>query len=282
MSISYSIDSVLDLSYTEENIKYVLSSGMEQGFVYLEDESRKVLSISHVIQKILFDSENIVNHITTKFKDTIFFIWFFKTENNLLIFSIGSFGYRWDKEFNNGVRQYTIDFARYIYLILQVCRNITLLELCTVGDEIENIIYDESACITAMLDIADFDSQKLEYISDGKLSVRSFLVNIIQNGFIVEDNLLEQNIEIYVHEYYEKLKKNSPLYLYVKKDNIPFKIEIKPDIQGYDLVSIYPLARYFMKKGYGSEKEKINIAFYIQRLLELCENFAIYELKTYF
>ena len=70
--------------------------------------------------------------------------------------------------------------------------------------------------------------------------------------------------------------------LYAKKDGVSFKIEIKQDVKGYDGVVIYPLVPYQMKKGYGGEKENVDVAFYVQRLLELCENFAVYELKTFF
>ena len=92
---------------------------------------------------------------------------------------------------------------------------------------------------------------------------------------------MEKQIEPSVQHCYDTLKAEFPVYLYAKVDDVPFKIEIKKNERAYDFVSIYPLEPYRMKKGYGSEEEKIDLAFYIKRLIELCENFAIYELKTF-
>ena len=60
------------------------------------------------------------------FKIPILLSLFIK-KNNLLKFSISNFGIRWEKEFIDD--DYGIDFARYIHLLLRVCRDFTILEL---------------------------------------------------------------------------------------------------------------------------------------------------------
>jgi len=79
------------------------------------------------ILAVELESENC--NIRAKFQNTDFFIWIFKEKNNLLKFSIGGFGIIWKEEFINN--HYGIDFARYVRLLLKVCRNFTILELET-------------------------------------------------------------------------------------------------------------------------------------------------------
>jgi len=271
MSISYSIDNTLVLLYIEDNIKYIITCGMQKGFIYLDNESQKILSINDVIQKILyFDFENEASHITVKFQDTKFFLWFFKSDNDLLIFSIGSFAYRWDKQFERESKMYTIDFSRYIRLLLNIYSDVTLLKLETFSDLIEGIEYVDQKCITALIEMGPF-----------KEGFEGLIDNGFVNNFTFFDENTNQQIIPSAQKYYEIMKANFPIYLYAIKDSVSFKIEIK-NIQGFYGILVYPLEPYLMKKGYGSEEEKIDVAFYVQRLLELCENFAIYELKTFF
>jgi hypothetical protein len=282
MSISYSIDSALDLFYTEENIKYILIRGIEEGFIYFDDESRNILSIDEIVQKVSYsNSEEEDRNIRIKFQDTIFFGWFFKSDSDLLIFSIGSFGYRWDKDFSNGKRMYLIDFARYIRLMFNICKDILILELNTDSDITEDLVYKYKNCVVAVFDMGLFGQQKAGYMDDGKLSVQCFFSNAVQNGIILFDEDTGILSDPSIQKYYEVLKVEFSAYLYAKKDGRQFKVEIVRTGQGYDCIAVYPLEPYRMKKGYGSEEEKIDIAFYVQRLLELCENFAIYELKTF-
>jgi hypothetical protein len=283
MSVSYSIDVTLDLFYTEENIKYIVAKGKEQKFTYLDFELCKFLSVDEVVQKILYShSDDEARHVRIKFQDTFCFLWFFKSDNGQLIFSIGSFGYKWDRDFSNGRRIYTIDFARYIRLMLEACNDVSILELNTDSDITEDLVYEYQNCAVAFLNMGVFGKDSSDYTDYGRWSVKYFLANATQNGFEFFDENTGQSIEPSVQKYYDVLKAGFPAYLYAKKDGISFKIEIKQNNQGYDLVSVYPLEPYLMKKGYGSEDEKIDAAFYVQRLIELCENFAIYELKTFF
>jgi hypothetical protein len=137
----------------------------------------------------------------------------------------------------------------------------------------------ERGCVVAMINMGSMIEQPLGNIF--KESVGCLLRNGIQNGFIFFDENLEKQIEPSIQRYYDTLKAGFPIQFYAKKEDVPFKVEIKRSEQGYDFVSVYSLKPYLMKKGYGSEEEKIDVAFYVERLIELCENFAIYELKTF-
>lgn len=281
MSVSYSIDVTLDLLYTEENIKHILSLGQNNHFTYFDYEWDSTLSIDETIQKILYsDYENRNMHV--RFQDTIFCVWFFKSDDGLLIFSIGSFGYKWDKDFSNGRKISLIDFARYIRLLLEVVQNIAILELSTVSDTTEELVYKYKNCVVVVFDMGFYQKNILGDIDCAKWSIESFIDNGIQNRFEFFDEHTNLLIKPHIQQYYEMLKTNYSTYLYAKKEHIKFKIEIVRTGQGYDCVALYPLEPYRIKKGYGSEGGKFDVAFYVQCLLELCENFAIYELKTFF
>jgi|GEM_PF-2808758 len=59
-------------------------------------------------------------------------------------------------------------------------------------------------------------------------------------------------------------------------DNIIFKIDLIRTSAG-DYVSLYPLEPYQKKKGIDCQEEGLDLAFYIERILELCEGFVIWE-----
>jgi hypothetical protein len=68
-----------------------------------------------------------------------------------------------------------------------------------------------------------------------------------------------------------------PATLLVKNtDNIIFKIDIgrTPD---WDCISLYPLEPYRKKKGIDCLQEQLDLAFYIECILKLCESFVIWE-----
>ena len=281
MSVSYSIDVAVDLLYTEENIKYIVTNGKDKNFIYLDSERRIFLSVDDVVQKKMSESYsetyNEDFHVRIKYQDTFCFLWFFKSDENKIIFSIGSFDYRWDKDFNSGkVEIHTIDFARYIRLMLEVCSEVPILALSTDADNREELTYQFQNSVVAIVDMGFLEKDVARNIDYGWNMVESFLMNGICNQFQFFDKNTSQLIEPSVQECYDILKAGFPVLLYVKKDAISFKIEL-----GHGWFAVYPLEPYRMKKGYESEEEKIDVAFYVQRLVELCENFAIYELKTF-
>jgi len=271
------------LSYNEKNIAYVLSAAKNKKFIYFEDDFFHFVSVEEATQRILYlDPESGIRHVATKFQDTKFFIWFFKDDNGLLIFSIGSFVYRWNRDFGNGLQVHTIDFSRYIRLMLQICGDVPIVELSTFSDTIDNLLYKQHDCITAAVNIGYLDDLQPGNNDEVKWSMKYFLSNGIQNGFTFFDENTKQHIEPSAQKCYAVLKADFPVYLYATKDDVPFKIEIKKNNDDmYDFVSVYPLEPYQMEKGYGNDEKKIDLAFYVQCLIELCENFAIYELKSF-
>jgi hypothetical protein len=65
--------------------------------------------------------------------------------------------------------------------------------------------------------------------------------------------------------------------LWVKDtNNILFKIDLIRTPTG-DYVSLYPLDPYKKKQGIDCQEEGLDLAFYIERILELCEGFVIWE-----
>ena len=293
MSVSYGIYVELDCEFVEKNIFFILNRASDLGFVYLVGTEDKqyvdtdvcCLGVDQAILKLQMVTEEILDDggpwLHAKFQDTSFFLWIRKTKNNRIIVSCGAFEFRWDKQFDRGSSLYTIDFARYVRLLSNVCGDMNILRIETDSDLVEGIEYVNQGCVTALIDMGSFEEEFSRSLEGVKGSCSGLIHNGMQSKFIFFDETTDQPTEPSVQKCYEILKAGFHTYLYAKKDGASFKIEIKQNNQGWDFVSVYPLEPYRMKKGYESEEEKIDVAFYVQRLVELCENFAIYELKTF-
>ena len=130
MGILYSADAMLDLKHEKINLEYLFQKCIENNiYLYIPFGGLNELDSNNATARILsVEIEDDEHYIHAKFQDTDFSIWIFK-KNNLIIFSIGNFGITWKKEFIND--DYGIDFARYIRLLLRVCKDFTILALET-------------------------------------------------------------------------------------------------------------------------------------------------------
>lgn len=293
MSREYGIYTTLGLSFTQENMQILIQKTSAIGFIYLTEKEDKELfnikiryfTIDQAISKLLMMAERMDEYdlpfLHVKYQDTDFYFRLYENKNKLIEMGIGVFGFCWNKHPEYGDNESTIDFSRYIRLLLNVCSDITLLRLETYSDSVENMQYTGQECVTLLTHLGTFEETFSGSLKSVKGCLMGFICNGLESKFIFLDENIQQSIEPSIQKYYEILEAGFPAYLYAKKDDISFKIEIKQNVQGYDRVLIYPLKPYRMKKGYGSEEEKIDVAFYVERLLELCENFAIYELKTF-
>jgi hypothetical protein len=294
MSMDHSIYMNFDLEFTQKNVQFVLQKASNFDFVYLtESEDKKLFDIGvryfnveQAILKLSTMAKNMTDYerpfLRIKYQDTDFFLRLYEDENKLITMGVAVFGFRWDKQFERGSRMYTIDFSRYIRLLMKMCGDLNILTIETSSDMVEGVQYTNQNCVTALIDMGSFKEVTSGSIEGVRGSFRGLIDNALENKFVFFNQDGEKQIQSLIEECYENFKAGFPLYLYAAKDNFSFKIEIKKNEQGYDFVSVYRLEPYLMKKGYGSEDEKIDVAFYTQRLLELCENFAIYELKTFF
>ena len=132
MGIIYSIEALLDLKYETNNIDYLFQKCLENSiYLYADsfDKLNKLDSSSAVARTLSVELEPEDRCVNSKFQDTDFSIWIYKEKNDLLSISIGDFGIKWKKKFIND--DYGIDFARYIRLLLRVCKCFTILELKT-------------------------------------------------------------------------------------------------------------------------------------------------------
>ena len=131
MSISYSIDIVLDLKYEKRNIDYLFQKFIKNN-IYLcadfFDEPGKIDSSSAADRILNMTLEGEDRCVDAKFQDTEFSIWIYN-KNDLINLSVGAFGIKWRKDFMNGYHGF--DFARYTRLLLRVCKDFTILSLET-------------------------------------------------------------------------------------------------------------------------------------------------------
>jgi len=133
MSVFYSVEIVLNLRYEKNNIDCFFQKCLENNMLLYTnpfDNLLNELDSSDAAAKILaIEIEDEERRVYTKFQDTDFFIAVYKEKNNILSFSISGFGPTWEKDFFHD--HYSIDFARYIRLLLRICRDFTILELKT-------------------------------------------------------------------------------------------------------------------------------------------------------
>lgn len=102
-------------------------------------------------------------------------------------------------------------------------------------------------------------------------------INALANKFIFFDDQFSKQSELSAEDVSQAIQSGNPVFLFVKVKNHSFKIKLESNQKG-DFISLYPLEPYKVKKGIDSEKEKLDLGFYVECMLELTENFAIYEL----
>ena len=131
MGTFYDVEVLLNLKYEKTNIEYLFQKCIENNIcLYIPFGGLNKLNSSSATTRILtVEIEGDERYIRAKFQDTDFSIFVYKEKNNLLSFSVSGFGIIWKKEFIND--DYGIDFARYIRLLLRVCRGFTILALET-------------------------------------------------------------------------------------------------------------------------------------------------------
>jgi hypothetical protein len=145
MSACYGISVHLSVSYSQENIYALLKTGEELGFIYYDYicgeryANSPILNITDAVKKVMsfspesFDNEN--SSIYTKLEDTFFYLSVYN-KNNLILLSIGDFSKTWKKNFyySRIGNMHTIDFARYIRVMLKMCKEFVILDLDTAAD----------------------------------------------------------------------------------------------------------------------------------------------------
>jgi hypothetical protein len=145
MSVYYDISVHLGVSYSQENIYALLKTGEELGFIYYDYvcgeryADSPILNITDAVKKVMsfspetFDNENSI--IYTKLEDTYFYLAI-HSKNNLILLSIGGFSQPWKKKFDysHGGNTHMIDFARYIRVMLKMCKEFVILDLATETD----------------------------------------------------------------------------------------------------------------------------------------------------
>jgi hypothetical protein len=294
MSVMYFLHVDLDAQYTEKNVNHILKNFSEQGCIFLAKEEDKDLTAvgsyfltpEQASTKIVAATdearEAYEDTLLIKCKDTYCDLRFYRDDNGLLSISLFGFSCPWSKNFWYGKEDFVIDFARYINLGIDITKNFSLLGLEMSSDHSGEWPEDLENCVVAVIEMGDLKELFSGSVEGVRGSLNCIITNVKENSITFFDENTGQKIEPSAQKYYEIFKVGFPVYLYAKKDDVTFKVEIKRMEQGCDFVSVYPLEPYRMKKGYASEGEKIDVAFYVQRLLELCENFAIYELKTFF
>jgi hypothetical protein len=133
MSITHGIFITIKADFNTTIIQQILQQGLDHDFIYLEsyDSTSKTIDVPALIERILLEPRDENSLIDTKYHDTYFSLGISPTEKNRIRVSVGSFSYAWKKQFSNSQSEMHIDFARYIYLMLRLCRGFSILEIET-------------------------------------------------------------------------------------------------------------------------------------------------------
>lgn len=142
MSLLHVVNATIDLPYAEQSIKNISDCGLKIGFIFYNHvwnenyEAAKLISPSEIAQRIInFDDTSNVEYygIYTRFKDTVFKFWINKTDTGLCEITFSDF-INWQVEFAYSSKvpllnmpTYGLDFARYINVMLKLCKDFPIM-----------------------------------------------------------------------------------------------------------------------------------------------------------
>lgn len=114
----------------------------------------------------------------------------------------------------------------------------------------------------------DFGHVRYAYEHD---NVYSLINNVVANKFTAFDEKTNQKINLpsMIHEVFDTLMLEQPVTWLLKKESFLFKIVIEYSPKEESKMTLYPMVP-FKKKD-----QELDFSFYIQCIIELCENFAI-------
>jgi hypothetical protein len=140
MEISYLVSVELDAEHNRENLRLIFQQGLELGFIYYAkpcdqfDGYHSIAANSMQVTDFIlkFTDKSLTDHsdayFATKFENTDFLITAHPNDGRIRI-SILDFGDPWIQLIDNQVG--TIDFARYIRLMLALCKDFSILKINT-------------------------------------------------------------------------------------------------------------------------------------------------------
>jgi hypothetical protein len=112
-------------------------------------------------------------------------------------------------------------------------------------------------------------------------SLQSLLYNITANQFVValEPNAFGvSSVADILNQSHKILESGINLEWFLKREKFLMKLTVQERLEGITLLS--PIKPFKLKKSFGAEHEVIDLAFYIQCSIELCENFAVGDFRV--
>ncbi|MGB8367449.1 MAG: hypothetical protein WCD44_03765 [Candidatus Babeliales bacterium] len=110
--------------------------------------------------------------------------------------------------------------------------------------------------------------------------IYQLLENAATHQFVFyKDESMTKIIEPTIEELADYIGIDFSVTFYIRAKEHPIKIVVDIKKEG-EFIYFYPLEPYLTKKGYGIEKQKCDLGFYIEQILYFCDHFFIYELYT--
>jgi hypothetical protein len=114
-------------------------------------------------------------------------------------------------------------------------------------------------------------------------SLVNIVYNLVRNQFTVSETGDNKNVLPYedvVHQFYTTRGMPSfPIIWYAWKNGASIKIVLDRTEKGSS-VTIYPITPFKMQEEHGRKNQDIDLAFYIQCCIEICENFLVFDLVS--
>jgi hypothetical protein len=133
MSIIHGINLKLNSKFNIAAIQQILQQGLDLNCIYFAEEEciPTIMNLPDLIEKIMREPRDEDNMVYTKQHDTYFYLRIAPSEGNKMEVSIGNLMYPWVKPFRSNDKFIEIDFARYISLLLCLCKGFPVLEIET-------------------------------------------------------------------------------------------------------------------------------------------------------
>jgi hypothetical protein len=138
MSIQHSIDIELNAPYSKQTIEKLLQNGTECGFQYMSKENNRALLNPEELADWFLSFEDNPDlkedgqgYVRTKIEDTYCALFIDKKDSHVYLY-IAGLEIPWEKYFiYSGEDHYYIDFARYIRLLMKMCKGFSIIMLKT-------------------------------------------------------------------------------------------------------------------------------------------------------
>lgn len=252
-------------SFNPKTIHELLSDGYKNNYIYLDGTTP--LSIGEATKNTLIAEEENIHKLYVKYYDIYLYLIFSQDKANNITLMLDILEPAWCKEFLLKKTKIMQDNARYARLLLNLCQNFFIKNFY-IFSHLQ--IFDELEVQKGFHVALDIDAN----LEELKESAHLFLKNAYENSYIVLNKNLNHISDAQSDESLLRLIKTGTAVFYLQIKPHLIKVHIESSLVSFIIIDegkkiILPSGELI-----------IDIKFYIEALLNFCENFGILELKV--